>query len=456
MSTSNLLYISMLLMCITKLAGSYEVHNIGNDVKASVGGPDLTGGSAVFLLRDPFPQSGVLFAFSAYFRNRNPLKFQVWRPKSTANSDFTLLAELEITPSVAGSAELVYIVSQLTEKCVRVRQGDRLGLYFVNSTSPLVYRFSSFSEKPQTLVHYSDGQPRPLSPNDTLKFDFRIFPYDFSLTAYYYLEDSNKDDEDLTLDCPKNQQIEGDSKSSSPTTPLPTGMPGATGMTGPKGSIGVNGPIGIVGSPGKIGATGEYGRRGQIGHAGSTGASGVLGDKGNAGDRGSVGLIGPKGSTGSTGPMGLTGEIGPPGFVTYTNETNANESELAESPDLLAGWSNIQHAWKDEAYMRGALIWLSIDSFIVLVLTVIVSAYTYACKLIHEKVEDVSGRMNLYGMTNTMTTTLQRVSNHGTMSDDKELDIDDDLRDMKEETFANYEVDTMEKYATKRLRPEKV
>lgn len=51
---------------------------------------------------------------------------------------------------------------------------------------------------------------------------------------YFLTEDSNKDDEDLTLDCPKNQLIEGDSKSSSPTTPLPTGMPGATGMTGPK------------------------------------------------------------------------------------------------------------------------------------------------------------------------------------------------------------------------------
>lgn len=109
--------------------GSYEVHNIGNDVKASVGGPDLTGGSAVFLLRDPFPQSGVLFAFSAYFRNRNPLKFQVWRPKSTANSDFTLLAELEITPSVAGSAELVstiYIVVGMQNSCLQLLSPNSL------------------------------------------------------------------------------------------------------------------------------------------------------------------------------------------------------------------------------------------------------------------------------------------------------------------------------------------
>lgn len=47
------------------------------------------------------------------------------------------------------------------------------------------------------------------------------------------LENSNPTDEmPTTVDCPKNQLIDGDPKPSTPSTPVPTGIPGLTGETG--------------------------------------------------------------------------------------------------------------------------------------------------------------------------------------------------------------------------------
>lgn len=115
--------------------------------------------------------------------------------------------------------------------------------------------------------------------------------------------------------------------------------------------------------------------------------------------------------------------------------------------------SSSDRQWKSEAYMQGILIWLAIVSLILIVLFIVLGLFTVLYRSLRKDIEDVSRRMNLYGMSNTLTTELpSSINNHGTVKSQRALGIDEDLRDMREETFTNYEVDTMEKYATKKLK----
>jgi len=62
---------------------------------------------------------GVVFAFGAYYRNTNPVRFQLWRPVDTvrvpgsarsAETTVRLLSQLRVTPSVQDSRETVRII----------------------------------------------------------------------------------------------------------------------------------------------------------------------------------------------------------------------------------------------------------------------------------------------------------------------------------------------------------
>jgi len=69
----------------------------------------------MFLLPDSFQTDGVVFAFAAYYRNSNPVRFQLWRPLETTGPVTTvrLLAHLTVTPSVIESRETVCTPTEL-------------------------------------------------------------------------------------------------------------------------------------------------------------------------------------------------------------------------------------------------------------------------------------------------------------------------------------------------------
>jgi len=84
---------------------------------------DMEHGAALPVLPDSFQTDGVVFAFAAYYRNSNPVRFQLWRPvestdtgdvqtaapasSSTSETTMRLLGQLTITPSVQDSRETV-------------------------------------------------------------------------------------------------------------------------------------------------------------------------------------------------------------------------------------------------------------------------------------------------------------------------------------------------------------
>lgn len=446
--------------------GSYEVEMIGNDVLESAGGPDLTDASAVFLLNQPFPKTGVLFAFNAYFRNSNPLTLQVWRPQAATSNSFELLGEIAITPSIVGSPELIYIVSQLTEKCLRVEAGDRLGISFNNSLASLVNVFDDNIQNPEILVYYMSEPSQPITINQMITFKTRVYPYDFSLEAYYYI-DPNLTSTIESIDCPKNQLIQGDPTSTT-TTPIPTGLPGPAGAPGSAGLQGGTGYTGLLGLAGPIGNTGQQGMMGSTGSVGHTGFTGPIGISGSFGPVGDTGLNGITGATGFTGSAGPSGKMGIPGFILYVNETESNNTVPSQSPDLFMTPSDMQ--WTSQSYMEGSLIWSSILSVILIILIILLILFTSAYNSKRNEVEDIGGKMGEYGMSNwnsnTLDTTLasefsprnitlsknggfggETVKSYGDLGG-----IAEDVRDMKEESFANYQNDTTEKYATTKLK----
>ena len=92
--------------------GDYVVRRVGNDQRASVAGVDAPG--TAFLLPDSFQTDGVVFAFAAYYRNTNPVRFQLWRPVDpesgevrSAEMTMRLLGQISVTPSVRDSREIV-------------------------------------------------------------------------------------------------------------------------------------------------------------------------------------------------------------------------------------------------------------------------------------------------------------------------------------------------------------
>jgi len=85
--------------------------------------------SRVFLLPDTFQTDGVVFAFAAYYRNSNPIRFQLWRPVEVADSgDFRsaetnvrLLREFTVTPTVQHSHEAVRVCSTVVLYSAEIR-----------------------------------------------------------------------------------------------------------------------------------------------------------------------------------------------------------------------------------------------------------------------------------------------------------------------------------------------
>ena len=76
----------------------------------------------------------------------------------------------------------IYIESKLTEACIRVEAGDRLGVFFEEASGPVAYKFDS--SQPMALAHSRRNVTEVLAPGDAVYFDTLTFPYDFSMSAY--------------------------------------------------------------------------------------------------------------------------------------------------------------------------------------------------------------------------------------------------------------------------------
>ena len=85
-------------MCLSRCAAVAElklnlIGDVDVDIKTSAG-VDYAG--IAFLLRDRFHyDSATIYAFKACFRNRNPVRFQIWRP--TGGASYHFIAEIAHT-----------------------------------------------------------------------------------------------------------------------------------------------------------------------------------------------------------------------------------------------------------------------------------------------------------------------------------------------------------------------
>ena len=101
----------------------------------------------------------------------------------------------------------ICIESKRTEKCVRVRAGDRIGVYIEEAPGAIAHTFDGTS--PATLLHLQNVT-YPIAVNEVVDFQVITFPYDFSVTAYL---DTDMSQYDATDDgfptCPTGLRITG-------------------------------------------------------------------------------------------------------------------------------------------------------------------------------------------------------------------------------------------------------
>ena len=79
-------------------ASSGQVVEVGNQLLPSDKGVDEAG--KAFLMHQPVPAAGVVLAFNAYFRNRNPATVQIWRPELGSSERFGLVNQVTLQPAV--------------------------------------------------------------------------------------------------------------------------------------------------------------------------------------------------------------------------------------------------------------------------------------------------------------------------------------------------------------------
>ena len=81
----------------------------------------------------------------------------------------------------------MYIAS-LGVNCTVVKPGDRLGIYSASSRSPFSYVFSAKAKPSAWARSFStDEVVDALKPGNDVAFDTLLFPYAFSVAAYYYV-----------------------------------------------------------------------------------------------------------------------------------------------------------------------------------------------------------------------------------------------------------------------------
>lgn len=78
----------------------------------------------------------------------------------------------------------MYIASLLDVQCIRVQRGDRLGVYSQYSQSAIAYLFNATN--PSSMAHSFQNFTSPVLPGQAVTFDLLVFPYAFSVAAYYY------------------------------------------------------------------------------------------------------------------------------------------------------------------------------------------------------------------------------------------------------------------------------
>ena len=68
-------------------------------------GPEFVG--TTFLVEGEIEQDGVAYALAAYFINRNPMRFQIWRPDFSNDTglNFELVGQWHVTPMVGMARE---------------------------------------------------------------------------------------------------------------------------------------------------------------------------------------------------------------------------------------------------------------------------------------------------------------------------------------------------------------
>ncbi|KAK2174617.1 hypothetical protein NP493_789g00026 [Ridgeia piscesae] len=141
--------------------------------------------AGTYLLDDRVLTDGVVFAYSAYFISNKPVRFQVWRPVVNGTENvYRLVGQTRVRPSQTYSREDIYLENMPTGKCVRVRIGDKVGIFVEASM-----KFAAIM-KTYPPYHLKHEHWRPAAINEGVVFDSYVFPFVLIMRAYIDIKTS--------------------------------------------------------------------------------------------------------------------------------------------------------------------------------------------------------------------------------------------------------------------------
>ena len=246
------------------------METIGSAIIASDKGVPYA--NTTFLMGDMVMSNGILFGYSAYLINNNPIRFQIWRPTNFIQRSFKLVFESRVVPKEWNKRVDMYIRDQPSVNCIPVQIGDRLGILTEKAPGAVAYTFDPYNSVAFTY-QIKEGMTFA-AINDEVKFNFLAYPFDFSVAAFIDT-DVHKYIGHTEPPCPGDVNIPTGSGSDTGSN---HGIPGPMGPPGPPGPAGVQGPPGKPGSVGLQGPPGPKGDQGLPGPAGAPGPVGLPGE----------------------------------------------------------------------------------------------------------------------------------------------------------------------------------
>ncbi|OAF67664.1 hypothetical protein A3Q56_04626, partial [Intoshia linei] len=196
------------------------------------------------ILRNSVQNEGILYAFSAYFVELNPVIFQIWRSAKPINNKtaYTLIHELEYTPTVTG-LEDIPIHTLPGQKCMVLELNDKLGIFLKDGKPSIGYTFDDTLNNMQ-MVPLKRGKDKFELGKD-IAVDKLYYPYTLSVVGYIDTDMSEYPLFEKFPECPKTLGVPGRHLSQ-----IIVYRSGPKGEKGDRGEVGFPGPRGERGIPG--------------------------------------------------------------------------------------------------------------------------------------------------------------------------------------------------------------
>ncbi|KAK2155407.1 hypothetical protein LSH36_241g04026 [Paralvinella palmiformis] len=172
-----------------------EEHNLRREESIKIGtvqkGTRETSPKVIYLALT-IPTNGIFFKFKLFLISKDPVFIQLWRPVNNEKNTFTFIDQIKVQTDRVNETSTFYPIEYRGDtqpQCPVVRRGDKLGIL---STTPRLAVPIHFNASTQSIRVARRDSSSQLHSKDTVDFSRMVFPYVFSIEAFIYKDNSQR------------------------------------------------------------------------------------------------------------------------------------------------------------------------------------------------------------------------------------------------------------------------